>query len=141
MTSKSLISSLEHDEGVRRFPYYDVKGKETIGIGRNLTDRGLSKDEVYYLLTNDINIAIGDLTDSYPWFASLDSVRREVLINMCFNLGIIKLSTFKQTLSAIQSGNYSLAHDCMLESLWAKQVGDRATRLATEMKTGVSSWV
>ena len=39
-------------------PYMDSVGKCTIGVGRNLTDRGLSVDEVELLFEIDFKLAM-----------------------------------------------------------------------------------
>ncbi|SHN70613.1 hypothetical protein [Desulfovibrio litoralis] len=69
--------------------------------------------------------------------------RINVLINMCFNLGITKLLTFKKTLHFIRLGDYKQAAKNMMCSLWSKQVGDgiggyfdRAEELAKQMQSG-----
>ena len=145
-----LVADLERDEGVEPFPYWDCcgkplrgcsctpkwKGKLSIGIGRNLEDRGLSPDEMHYLLQHDIDIAIDDLNRGIPWWDRLDSVRRQVLVNMCFNLGWPRLRGFVRTLSAMRRGDYQGAAQGMRESLWARQVGARAERLAQMMESG-----
>lgn len=132
----ALVADLERDEGVRPFPYTDTVGKLTIGVGRNLTDRGLSPDEIRYLLQNDIDLAIDDLNRGVPWWTGLDPVRQRVLANMCFNLGWPKLKGFVRTLAAIRRGDYAAAAQGMRESLWARQVGVRAERLAQMMERG-----
>lgn len=116
-------------------PYRDTVGKLTIGIGRNLDDVGISREEAYALLDNDIAAAMAPLM-ALPWFNALDEVRRAVLIDMCFNMGWRVLSTFKVTLAAIEAGDYMRAVANMLQSKWAGQVGPRAVRLAKMMETG-----
>ena len=49
-----IIEMLKRHEGLKVFPYHCSQNKLTIGIGRNLDDKGISKDEAYYLLYNDI---------------------------------------------------------------------------------------
>ncbi len=67
----------------------------------------------------------------------MDEVRQRVIANMCFNLGIGTLLTFKNTLAAMQRGSYSVAAAGMKASKWYGQVGARAQRLCTAMETGV----
>lgn len=136
MNLKRLQSQLSIDEGNKSKPYTDTVGKLTIGVGRNLTDRGLSADEVNYLLNNDINIATQDAKKLVPGFDKLDDVRQEVLVNMAFNLGLARLGGFKKFLSAVNAGNFAKASVEMLDSVWAKQVGARAIRLSNAMRTG-----
>lgn len=131
-----LRQQLRRDEGLRLKPYTDTVGKLTIGVGRNLTDRGISDDEALQLLDNDIAICIGELRSNFPWFDRLDEPRQGVLVNMCFNLGIVKLSKFGTTLGLIRTGDYEQASVTMLQSRWAQQVGNRALRLSEQMRVG-----
>ena len=124
-------------EGYRQFVYKDTVGKLTIGYGRNVQDRGVTKDEANVLLVNDINWAIDKLHNSFPFFAELTDVRKMVLVDMCYNLGFVGLLGFEEMLSALGKGDYYLASQEMLDSKWAKQVGDRAEILSEMMCKGV----
>lgn len=130
-----LILDLKLDEGLRLKPYRDSVGKLTLGIGRNLDDVGISEAEAEYLLGNDIDRTIADLNRLLPWWQGLDDTRRRVLLNMGFNLGVPGLLKFKNTLQAVQDGRYQDAAKGMLASKWARQVGDRAKRLAEMMRS------
>lgn len=124
------------DEGVRNKVYKDSVGIPTIGVGRNLQDKGLSEKEISFLLDNDIDEVETELNKNLPWYKDLDPVRQEVLCNMCFNLGWPRLSLFKVTLHLIETKQYSAAATAMLQSKWATQVGNRAKRLAAAMRDG-----
>jgi lysozyme len=132
----TLIEQLARDEGVRLKPYRDTVGKLTIGVGRNLDAEGISQAEAMILLANDIQRSAANLSAALPWTSALDDVRRGVLINMTFNLGIGGLLGFKRFLAAMESRDWLGAQMHMMESLWAVQVGDRAKRLATQLETG-----
>jgi len=131
-----LRAMLELHEGIRYFPYVDTVGKLTIGVGRNLTDKGLAPSEVSFMLTNDVLEVEQALDVSIPWWRGLNEVRQLVLADMCFNLGIAGLLRFKNTLGHMQVGNYELAADNMMLSKWATQVGSRASKLSRMMRTG-----
>lgn len=150
-----LRSELIRDEGMRLLAYKDTRGFLTIGVGRNLDSNQLSADELavighncrrlpitkaqaYILLVSDILTASSALDKCLPWWKNLDEVRRRVLINMAFNLGISGLMGFKQTLSMIRAGNYGTAAVCMLQSTWASQVPERAKRLSSMLRTGAA---
>lgn len=133
----NINEQLKRDEGVRGFPYTDTAGKLTIGVGRNLTDVGIFPDEIDYLLQKDIDRATATLLVQLPWFHTLDDARQGVLVNMCFNMGWKGLSGFQDTLSAFERGDWEAAATHMLDSLWAKQVNERANRLAEQVRTGV----
>lgn len=133
----SLIEKmLTLHEGVRLKPYLDSVGKTTIGVGRNLTDKGISPEEAQQFLINDLYDVRESLRKNLPWTASLDTTRYAVLQDMCYNMGMAGLLKFVKTLSMVQHGDYAGAADAMLQSKWAKQVVSRAVRLAEMMRTG-----
>ena len=131
-----LTEMLVDHEGMRRKPYRCTAGKLTIGVGRNLDDRGISPDEAMYMLANDIRDSRRELSAAFPWFDKLDDVRQAVLIDMCVNLGLSRLQGFRNTLALIGVGKYEAAAQEMLDSKWAEQVGRRAQRLSRMMSTG-----
>ena len=94
-------------EGLNVFPYTCPTGHLTIGYGHNLA-----------------------------WWQKLNEVRQFVLVDMCFNMGLAKLTTFKKMLHALKQQDYQAAAREMLDSRWAGQVGHRAQELASMMKTG-----
>ena len=127
---------LIYHEGLKLKPYMDGRNKLTIGVGRNLEDLGLSKDEAMFLLHNDIDRVRRELDKSLPWWRKLSEVRQKVLISMAFNLGTGGLLQFNRMLSALQDGDYAAAAEEMLSSVWANQVGTRAIELADMMENG-----
>jgi lysozyme len=124
------------EEGFRSLPYRDIRGVLTIGYGRNLDSKGISQDEALVLLDDDIQDCLKDLLHILPEFSKQDDARQVVLIDMCFNMGIDNLMQFREMISALHVGDYALASKAMLDSLWAKQVGARAEKLAYIMETG-----
>lgn len=136
MDKKRLYEQLGLHEGKKNKPYKDTVGKLTIGIGRNLTDRGITEEEIVFLFGTDVALVEKDLDRNLKWWRDMSEVRQRVLADMCFNLGITKLLTFKNTLEAMRTGRYNDAASGMLNSLWAKQVKGRAVRLANMMRTG-----
>lgn len=137
MSDAKLIAELIKDEGLRLKPYKCTAGKTTIGVGRNLDDVGISQSEAYTLLASDI-ARVKKECERQPWWLAVvdDPVRSRVMLNMCFNLGIRRLSGFKNTLDAVQDKRWRDAAAGMRASMWAKQVGARAERLAKMMESG-----
>ena len=134
---KLIKEQLIRHEGLRLKPYRCTAGKLTIGIGRNLEDCGISQTEAYVLLENDIQNCEKQLLDEIPEiYNSLDEVRKSVLLNMCFNMGIKGLLSFKNTLAFVAAGDWERAANGMLASKWAKQVGRRAIELSELMRKG-----
>ena len=165
MDDAILLQELTRDEGRRLKPYRDSLGFLTIGVGRCLDKIGLSAEEQVFffqndpkrvwrglqdgiseaeadvLLKNDVDREVGALRNRCPWFDGLDDVRQRVLANMAFNLGVEPpghLMEFVSVLGAIEQGRYDDAATLMRKTLWARQVGPRATRLAEMMRTGAT---
>jgi lysozyme len=136
-----LARQLRGDEDTRPCVYQDSLGFWTIGVGRLVDKRkpgsGLRPDEITYLLNNDIDDRIDQLTRRLSWFAGLDPVRQGVLLNMAFQLGVDGLMGFKNTLEFVRLGSYDQAADNMLLSKWADQTPERAKRMAKQMRTGI----
>tara|TARA_R100001086_G_scaffold168135_1_gene91352 strand:+ start:1755 stop:2174 length:420 start_codon:yes stop_codon:yes gene_type:complete len=136
MDRNRLIDQLRIHEGVEKTVYNDSEGIPTIGVGRNLRDRGLSDDEIDYLLSNDIDIVVDELDKVMPWWKDLDEVRQRVLCDLVFNLGMPRFSGFKKSISYMKQQMWDQAADELLDSKWARQVGRRAQTLSEMMRTG-----
>ena len=125
-------------EGLRLKPYKCTAGKLTIGYGRNLEDVGISQAEADMMFERDFAIAESEVKRLCKEFnidcESLIEQRFYVLTDMMFNLGYNRLSKFKKFLYALKTGSYAAAADEMLDSVWAKQVGNRATQLSVLMR-------
>ena len=136
----SLVRQLNGDEGRKACVYQDNLGFWTIGIGRLVDARkpgaGLRPKEMDYLLTNDIEDRVQQLTARLPWFIKLDEARQGVLLNMSFQLGVDGLLAFKNTLELVRLGKYTEAADAMLQSKWAGQTPERAKRLSDQLRDG-----
>ena len=153
---EALIDQLILHEGLKLQVYQDHLGIDTIGVGRNLEDRGITdgelafmnmlKTEIYeqgiteaharFLLCNDIDIVEEELRNAHECIERLDDVRIRILLDMAFNMGVPRLCKFKNMWAGIHDGDYVRASAEMLDSRWATQVGRRATRLSEAMKTG-----
>lgn len=130
-----LKSQLMRHEGLRLRLYSDTVGKLTIGYGRNIQDVGITPMEAVFMLDNDIDNCIEDVENFLPWVKQLDAVRFSVLVNMCF-MGIGGLLSFHNMLNYLHNGKYNEAAEHLLDSKYARQVGNRATELAEQLKTG-----
>lgn len=125
-------------EGLRLKPYRCTAGKLTIGYGRNLDDVGISKTEADLLFERDFAQAEAETRRLLKLngidYDQLIEQRFYVLTDMMFNLGYDRLSKFKKLLYALKKGLYDDAAKEMLDSAWATQVGNRATKLAALMR-------
>ena len=133
---EKLIDLIIYHEGLELKPYKCTAGHLTIGIGRNLDDRGITEDEARFLCQNDVDIVEQELARKFPFIVGLDDVRIRVLLDMAFNLGVPRLSAFSNMWAALEEGDYKQAAVEMLDSRWARQVGRRATNLSQMMETG-----
>jgi lysozyme len=131
-----LVDQLIRHEGMELKVYKDSLGIETIGVGRNLVDRGVTEEEARYLCNNDIEIVERELVQSFPIVSSLNDTRIRVLLDMAFNVGLPRLRGFKRMWAALDNQDYVEAAKEMLDSKWARQVKTRAYTLARMMETG-----
>lgn len=136
---RNLTELLILHEGLRLKPYKCAAGKLTIGIGRNIEDVGITDEEAFFLLKNDIDRVEWEIKTRFSFYQNLSGTRKIVLLDMCFNLGIYRFKRFKKMIAALYAGNYDKAALEMLDSNWAKQVGTRATRLSNMMKYDILS--
>lgn len=130
-----LRARITRTEGRRNRPYVDSVGKVTIGIGHNLTDKGISDEIVEILFKDDLSEAVNG-ANTLPVYQKLDPIRQTAIIDMVFNMGLEKVREFKNTLGYLNRGDFDGAADQMLLSDWAKQVGNRAIELANIIRTG-----
>jgi lysozyme len=134
-----LADQIAKHEGVKKFAYKCPAGKWTIGIGRNIDEDGgigLSDAEIYTLLNNDIQRTDEELTNAFRFYDDLDRVRKDAMINICFNIGLPRLRGFKMALKLMETKDYPEASMEFLNSLWASQVGQRALDIAHMIQYG-----
>ena len=152
----ALIDQLILHEGMELKVYQDHLGIDTIGVGRNLQDRGITdgelsfmnilRSDIYeqgiteanarFLLSNDIDIVEKELVDAHPCINNLNDARTRVVLDMAFNMGVPRLRKFKKMWAGIHEEDYNTASIEMLDSRWASQVGRRAERLSIAMREG-----
>jgi len=106
MLYKKLEQYLIEHEGIRYKPYLCPAGKLTIGVGRNIEDNGLTKDEIMYLLKNDIERCEKELKKIFTDFDNLPENVKIVLIDMIFNLGETRFKKFEELIKAVKKRNW-----------------------------------
>lgn len=154
-----IKSTIMSSEGFRSKSYFDPptqKVNKAIGYGFNLSTRadakrmisslGLDFDKVFagtqgiteqqanYLLDEALRVAISDAQSIVANFNSYPETVQSILVDMSYNLGGNKLAKFKNMIQAINSKNYKLAADEMVNSAWYGQVGNRSKRLVELMR-------
>lgn len=143
MDLQKLKDELFRDEGYVRHAYPDSLSFLTIGIGRMIDKRkggGITKDEAYYLLGNDIKNVEADLDRSIPWWRTLSENRQRALANMCFQMGIGNSSngllSFSRSLQLIREKKWEDAAAALKLSNWYKQTPVRAARVIEMIRVG-----
>ncbi len=144
---------LRKAEGVRERPYIDTVGKWTVGVGWNISDRGVPGYAAHELLSRGnitpetidklLEIALKEAEMIAERFLraallkqSINDTRRCAIIDMAYNLGEPRLFGFKKMRAAIEDGDWDRAADEALDSKWATQVGQRAHTVADWLRFG-----
>ena len=131
-----LRDSLKIHEGWRNKAYQDSEGVWTIGYGRNLQELVINQSLGERWLEEDIAEA-GRYARKFPEYEYLvGPARQDAFIEMVFNMGPSRVAGFRNTLRAIREQDWEEAAKEMLDSKWARQVGNRAVRLSEQMRTG-----
>ena len=144
MNIEKLREELEIDEGCKYEIYLDHLGYPTFGIGHLITDDdpeygwevGASIDtvRVHEAFESDIEGVLSDCSKLYSDFGDLPEEAQRVIANMMFNMGLTRLSKFKGMKRGVDSQNWNLAADEMVDSRWYRQVTNRANRLVERMR-------
>lgn len=130
-----LLASTKVHEGFRKRAYQDSVGVWTIGFGTNLQELEIDEELATEWLYNKLRQAEVS-AGGYPWFRELSQARRDVILEMLYNLGLPRFDKFVKLKQALAEKNFAKASDEMRDSEWAKQVGVRAARLALQMRRG-----
>ena len=134
-----IIDMLRKHEGVETHAYKCSANKTTIGVGRNIDKNGgigLSQKEIDYLLASDVERVEAELSQAFNWYDDLNDPRKDAMMDMCFNMGLPRLSKFKKSLAAMARGDYKTASAEFLDSRWATQVGMRSVTISEMIRTG-----
>lgn len=143
MNLEQLQKELAADEGCKLEIYLDHLGYPTVGIGHLITEDDelygfevgseVSQEHVDDLFHADVQRTLRDCEFLYSDFNDLPEEAQLIIANMCFQLGRPRLSGFKKMKAAVDSRNWREASRQMLDSKWAKQTPNRASRLSHRM--------
>ena len=145
MNIEALREQLKVDEGVKYEIYKDHLGYPTFGIGHLVTQSDpengepdgteVSEDRVNEVFESDVATFISEAKILFPNLDDLPEVAQQVIVNMAFNMGRPRLSKFKNFIAGVNDNDWVRAAEEMMDSRWADQVGDRATRLRNRILT------
>jgi len=145
MNIDELREQLKIDEGVKYEIYNDHLGYATFGIGHLIVEGDeehgspvgttVSEDRVNAVFDEDVQKYISESKKVFSNLDDLPETAQQVIVNMCFNMGAPRLSQFKKFIAGVNAGDWKTAAVEMMDSRWAKQVGDRAVRLRNRILT------
>ncbi len=130
MNIDTITASLKRHEGFRSRVYNDSLGIPTIGYGFAIKDLVLSESISSLILKDKVSVLVSQVRDKFPWIDASPENIQEVIVEMCYQLGVTGVSYFKNTLKALEERRWSDAASGMLDSKWAKQTPKRAKEMS-----------
>ncbi len=131
----SLINEIKKHEGFSSAVYKCSEGYDTIGYGFAIKDLVLDKDVAELILERKLKDLQEKIASRFGWFYNAPKIVKDVVTNMCYQMGIAGFSQFKKTIYYLETGQYEEASMEMLDSLWAKQTPNRAKELSELIST------
>ena len=126
----ALIDDLKKHEGFKSTVYEDTEGYFTIGYGFAIKDLVLDKDIAELILERKLEDLQKNIASRFDWFLDTPEIVQEVIINMCYQIGLSGFSKFKKTIALLKSHKFKAASVEMLDSKWALQTPNRAEELS-----------
>ena len=130
----TLIKQIKKHEGFRSTVYQCTEGYDTIGYGFAIKDLKIDEDIAELILIRKLADLQERISHTFGWFYNSPEEVKDVVTNMCYQLGISGFSKFKKTIYLIETEQYEEASVEMLDSLWAKQTPTRAKELSEELR-------
>jgi lysozyme len=144
MNLDKLRDELELDEGCKYEIYFDHLGYLTFGIGHLIVKSDpeygkesltqVTESRVKEAFAHDIVTVLSDCERLYKDFYELPEEAQRVIANMMFNMGYTRLSKFRGMKRGVDSRDWNVAADEMVDSRWYNQVINRATRLVERIR-------
>ena len=126
----NLIDDIKKHEGFRARVYQCTEGYDTIGYGFAIKDLELTEhiaDQILMKKLSELNLKI---IDRFKWYFTSPQKVQDVVVNMCYQMGLSGFSKFKKTIYYLETEQYEEAADEMLDSLWHKQTPNRSKELS-----------
>lgn len=132
---EKLLKAVKLSEGYRPTVYKDTLQIDTIGYGFAIKDLYLDEEICEIILKQKLEKLIEKADKKFSFLKYTPQEGKEVVYEMCYQLGINGVSKFKRTLTYMQDKKYNKAAVEMLDSLWAKQTPNRALKLSNIIKS------
>ena len=126
----NLIDDIKKHEGFRARVYQCTEGYDTIGYGFAIKDLELTEhiaDQILMKKLSELNLKI---IDRFKWYFTSPQKVQDVVVNMCYQMGLSGFSKFKKTIYYLETEQYEEAADEMRDSLWPKQTPNRSKELS-----------
>ena len=130
----NLIDSIKKHEGYVGIVYKDSLGIDTIGYGFAIKDLELDEDICEIILERKLHNLIDRLLLKFGWFKYMPPEIKDIVTEMCYQLGVTGFSKFKKTIAYLQNKQWEEASVEMLDSLWARQTPNRAKEMSNRVK-------
>ena len=149
-----VLEFTKREEGYSEKAYYCTAKKLSIGYGWNLEANQPTAKELEVLingssmrkkvlfeekLSEQLINAKKECQLRIEGFSQMPVVAQEVLVCMCFQMGIGSLLNFKKTLAFLRKGDLKSASVEMLDSKWHNETPSRARKLSTILTRGYTS--
>ena len=130
----NLIEQIKESEGFRPTVYKCTEGYDTIGYGFAIKDLELDVYISEMILMRKLDNLMTRIGKTFVWWRSADSTVKDVVVEMCYQLGVSGFSKFKKTIDHLENKRYGKASAEMLDSKWARQTPNRALELSNIIK-------
>ena len=125
-----LLKEIKKHEGFKSKVYKCTEGYDTIGYGFAIKDLELTEDIAELILMRKLSELQIRVSNTFDWYMDSRKKVQDVVINMCYQLGILGFSKFKKTIYYLETEQFEEAADEMLDSLWHKQTPSRSQELS-----------
>ena len=129
-----LLEAIKLSEGFRKRVYKDTLDIDTIGYGFAIKDLVLDEDIAEMILRRKLDALIDRANKRFEFIKSMPDTGKDVIYEMCYQLGVNGVSKFKKTLAYLANKEYRMAAKEMLDSRWHRQTPNRSQRLSDIIK-------
>ena len=135
---QDIVEDIKRHEGFRSTVYKCSEEFDTIGYGFAIKDLVIDEDIADLILMRKLDKLQERIASVFGWFFNSPQEIKDVVVNMCYQLGLTGFLKFKKTIYLLETEQYEDASLEMLNSLWAKQTPSRARELS-EVVRSISS--
>ena len=130
----SLLERIKHHEGYRSKVYKCTEGYDTIGYGFAIKDLEFDEEIAELILIRKLDKLMNRINKTFHWWRTAEEEAKNVVVEMCYQLGVSGFSKFKKTIDYLEKKQYAKASVEMLDSKWANQTPNRAIELSNIIK-------